>query len=263
MEVSAAGSVAGIDVGWSELRKSSAVCRLDWTSHEIAYEIVRTTAQPAALSASIHRVIDRPVSCVAIDGPLRKGFDEIGTYRIAEQMLTNQKLAIGKPGQSSSPNGKLLNRAANNCAKLAIATGHVGSADHSTAIAREAVVEAFPTSFLGCLIDEPPLFNRKRKKRSDAYFFHLTKSGGLEQLLRHLLPGRALVRPLDSVRDHDDRAGLICAITALCVTCRQFTAVGDDNNGWIILPPRWALAERVWSCLSLGLTDRRLVVVNA
>jgi hypothetical protein len=35
---------------------------------------------------------------------------------------------------------------------------------------------------------------------------------------------------------HDDRAAHVCALTALCVAARDYTAVGDED-GWIILPP--------------------------
>jgi len=39
-----------------------------------------------------------------------------------------------------------------------------------------------------------------------------------------------------AVTNHDDRAALVCALTALCVAARDYTAVGDED-GWIILPP--------------------------
>jgi hypothetical protein len=39
------------------------------------------------------------------------------------------------------------------------------------------------------------------------------------------------------VTNHDDRAALICALTALCVAAGDFTAVGDAD-GWIVPPPR-------------------------
>jgi predicted RNase H-like nuclease len=47
--------------------------------------------------------------------------------------------------------------------------------------------------------------------------------------------------------NHDDRAALICALTALSVAADDFTAVGDAD-GWIVLPPRpfvrsWARAD--------------------
>jgi hypothetical protein len=54
--------------------------------------------------------------------------------------------------------------------------------------------------------------------------------------LQHILPGRTVRGALEAVTNHDDRAALVCAITALCIAANNFTAVGDDD-GWIILPP--------------------------
>jgi hypothetical protein len=31
---------------------------------------------------------------------------------------------------------------------------------------------------------------------------------------------------------------LACALTAICFAANDFTAVGDNNDGWIILPSR-------------------------
>ena len=56
--------------------------------------------------------------------------------------------------------------------------------------------------------------------------------------MRELLGGQQRWERLPcEVKNHDDRAALVCALTALCVAARQFTAVGDDDYGWIILPP--------------------------
>ena len=54
------------------------------------------------------------------------------------------------------------------------------------------------------------------------------------------MPGRIIVIDLTSVINHDDRAELICAFTALCVAAGDFVAVGDAD-GWIVLPPRCAI----------------------
>lgn len=36
---------------------------------------------------------------------------------------------------------------------------------------------------------------------------------------------------------HDDRSALVCALTALCLVSDDFVAVGDEEDGWIVLPP--------------------------
>ena len=142
---------------------------------------------------------------------------------------------IGKPGQSSAPVGKLLNLHANHCTRIA-GYGLLGEARHSVRIYRSAIAEAFPSSFLGVMIKEPKTIAVRRGNRSDKFFVHLTQSGTLERLILHCLPGRAMAGDLTAVRNHDDRAALVCAVTALCVASGGYSAVGDDN-GWIILPP--------------------------
>ena len=37
--------------------------------------------------------------------------------------------------------------------------------------------------------------------------------------------------PFEDVTNHDDRAALICALTALCVAAGDYTAVGDTDGG--------------------------------
>lgn len=116
------GAVLGVDVGFSPTRRSSAVCRLEWDEHRIAWTIRRFCAQPEEQEEVIRAVAGcGRLEAAAFDGPLRSGFDEIGRYRVAERMLTRRLGArIGKPGQSSTPVGKKLNHAANDCANVVL-----------------------------------------------------------------------------------------------------------------------------------------------
>ena len=70
----------------------------------------------------------------------------------------------------------------------------------------------------------------------------LAEDGTLARLLAHHLPDRLLEQNFGSVTNHDDRAALVCAITALGVASIDYTAVGD-GDGWIILPPAAFIAD--------------------
>lgn len=245
------GSVLGVDVGYSTNRKSSAICRIDWTENTCSWALARFRAVEPERSSTIAQVSgDSPIEAAAFDGPLRGGLDHIGRYRLAECVLTKgfQPL-IGKPGQSNSPVGRSLNEAANKCASAVINSckARLVPAQHTKAIHSRAIAEAFPSAFLGVMIESPASLNAKRKGRSDIFFKYLIESGTLHELLRYLLPNRKLGLEISTITNHDERAAFVCALTALCVASRDFMAVGDQD-GWIILPPQafvmpWAIRQ--------------------
>ena len=195
----------------------------------------------------------RECLAVAIDGPLRRGFEPIGRYRSAERILSRGKLAkrIGKPGQSNSPNGRELNTQANLAAKTVKRLCRMRRAGHDERIDERAVVEAFPTSFLGVMVRTPESLSGGA--RSDGYFSHLDgreRAGRtLADLVERLVGAKEWREPIHSLTNHDDRASFVCAVTALCVAYGEYAAVGDREDGWIVLPPRWAFEEWAWEAL--------------
>lgn len=241
--ISLNGHVLGVDVGFSPSKRSSAVCRLDWTAEGISWRIERYRAIEAERAAALSRVAgNAQLQAAAFDGPLRADLAEIGRYRAAERMLTRRlQPYIGKPGQASAPVGRRLNTAANDIAKLTLELGDVGAARADFRIHDRAIYEAFPSSFLGLMLPNPNMLTVRRGDRSDIYFQHATLTGLLARLFHRLLPGRKLQRDFASVTNHDDRAALVCAVTALCVAAGELTAVGDDD-GWIVLPPQAFIA---------------------
>ncbi|MDE0366345.1 MAG: hypothetical protein OXP09_12315 [Gammaproteobacteria bacterium] len=254
----AEGNVLGIDVGWSEKQESSAVCRLSWNKDSINWRVCRFRANDDDRRNTIHDVAGtNKILAVAIDGPLRRNFDEIERYRSAERVLSRGELLkrIGKPGQSSSPNGKKLNWQANLAATTVKDWCEVGDASHDQAIDEYAVVEAFPTSFLGVMVRCPERLSAG--ERSDRYFGHLDGHEGpdrsLSQLIECLLGPKSWEKHIHSLTNHDDRAAFVCAITGLCIACGEYTAVGDSRDGWIILPPKWAFEEWAWEAIVANL----------
>jgi len=232
-----AGAVLGVDVGFSPARASSAVCRLSWTPTRVAWTIQRFRAIAAERDAAIAAVAGAdPLLAAALDGPLAPGLGIIGAYRTAERLLTRRLgRRIGKPGQANAPVGIALNQAANDCARSVLAHSRLGPATHAVAIHERAIAEAFPSSFLGLMIADPAAIAVVRNNRSDLFYEHLDQAGTLVRLTAHLLPGRTPAA-FASVTNHDDRAALVSALTALCLAAGDYTAVGDAQS-WIILPP--------------------------
>jgi hypothetical protein len=256
--IASSGSVIGVDVGFSAARRSSAICRLDWSLNTVEWEIDRFRALEAERTRAIANVATgHLIAAAAFDGPVRKGFDLIGRYRTAERMLTRRLgRLIGKPGQSSAPVGKLLNFHANECARELVAHCEVMDARHESRIDRKALVEAFPSSFLGMMIPNPAELVTKRGDRSDKFFEVLLETGRLRELIDYLFPGRRIAMELSRIVNHDDRAAYVCALTAACVASGDFVATGDDD-GWICLPPRSFIEPLQWSMLTDNAHEER------
>lgn len=245
-----AGAVLGVDVGFSPTRRSSGVCRLDWSRDEIGWQLARFRAVEPERTETLLRLVDRPLLAAAFDGPLAPGFGVVGHYREAERRLTRGfGTLIGKPGSSGSPVGRLLNAAASTCATIVRDTGRVAPARHAEAIDRAALVEAFPSSYLGLMIVVPKALVVRRGDRSDVFYEHLAGNGRLDEILAHLLPGRRASQRFEAVINHDDRAALVCALTALGLAAGKYAAVGDAD-GFVILPPRELMAGWAQAMLS-------------
>jgi hypothetical protein len=54
--------------------------------------------------------------------------------------------------------------------------------------------------------------------------------GVLLALLQYLLPHRTVQTSFADVRHHDERAAVVCALTALCVAVGDYTVVGDKKE---------------------------------
>ncbi len=255
--MTAHGSVIGVDIGCSPKRRSSAICRLNWTETTISWSITRFRAlEPERERTISESVGGGEILAAAFDGSLRRGLDIIGHYRSAERLLTRRLgPLIGKPGQSSTPIGKLLNHHANVCVGHVLAHGAVSDAVHAKQIHPKAVAEAFPSSFLGLMIADPAALAASRSDRSDIFFRHLTVVGTIQALLAHCLPGRRLEADPEKIVNHDDRAAFVCALTALCLVAGDYVAVGDVEDGWIILPPQRFIQPAQWQLLSLNAAE--------
>jgi hypothetical protein len=184
----------------------------------------------------------------------------VTNYRYAERLLTSGfQPRIGKPGQSSSPNGRRLNGEATECAKIVIRRRLVTKASHPENIHSLAVVEAFPTAFLGVLLPDPAGLKTRRRASSDLFYEALSSLGILDDVLRGLLPARSISFDFADFRNHDDRAAVICALSSLCVAAGNYIAIGD-NDGWIILPPFDWMAS--WAHEIFATNSRKMAVLE-
>jgi hypothetical protein len=232
------GQVLGIDVGYSEKSRTTCFCLLRWTPDTATLSFRATTSDSAKRRSALSQLLhDAPnLDAVAVDGPLGSGLCALSEYRAAEALLSQgQMQKRGKPGQTSSPTGQQLHQHANALAALALELGQVADSCHMEPIHPKCVVEAFPNAFLAALMDESD-FGTLSRNASDVYWARLCVSGALPELISKMLPGRVVSPALHEVIDHEERAGTVCALTALSVVRGSYVAVGDPVCGDIILP---------------------------
>ena len=103
-------------------------------------------------------------------------------------------------------------------------------------ICEYAVVEAFPNAFMAALLSDEwfkQTGKTVRSKWSDRYWEAvLGESDGLPRLFSALsLDWFSARYCLASISNHDERAALVCAVTALVVARRRYCAVGCHKTG--------------------------------
>lgn len=234
------GSVAGLDVGYSESTASTGLCVLTWNESSVTWTCsnARSDDQDRQQKLLALAPVDKRVAAAAVDGPLVPGLKLHSRYRACEAILSCGVLqGRGKPGPTNGGSGPRLHQEARRLGGFALDQLEVGMANHVCSIHERAIVEAFPNLFLGTLCDENNYPERPSKKRkwTDTLFPLVSEKLGL--LLRCLLPNREITGRWDLV-DHEEIASFTCAVTALCAASGRYSGVGADDDGWIILPPR-------------------------
>lgn len=188
---------------------------------------------------------DGPYDLIAIDGPITPEKNDPNVRRSVETLFQRGKFQRRcKPGASHvRGTGQQLREAAGEAAdKLA----SINPAEISTIrrVRAGAVVEAFPNAFLGVCISEDvysSMPSLRRGRKFDWLYEQWTESrvtGRWAQ--RSSAEISLLVSRMSKVSNHDERAVLVCLVTAACVAAGSFTAIGDDRGGWFYLPP-WSM----------------------
>ena len=208
---------------------------------------------------------------VGIDGPLARNLNKVNRYRSADALLSRGHFQRrGKPGPTNSPTGRDLHAHATKLAMLVLNLQSEGyfdlqDADHPDHIHEACILEVFPTSFLAVLLtdadhtavaDQYAHSKVPRGMKSDKFWEKAIEMRALQCLVQTLTGFKP--EGLESIKDHDHRAAFICALAALCVAKNQYVAVGDPEDGHIVLPPilqPWAedsLRKNVGSVRKLG-----------
>jgi predicted nuclease with RNAse H fold len=231
----------GLDVGFSATRRSSGVARLGPGGD------VRVGHTTSAWEARRELTGTERADVVAIDAPYTTS--AAGAARSCERVLARGAFQRRcKPGLSHvRGTGRTFRAAGWDSARQlkALAPARALAAEFPRVDGCN-VVEAFPNAWLGVclpaeLYAEPARLRRGRK--FDWLYDHACRLGLFRGWTAELgLPGDSLARECASNRHHDERAALVCLLTAAAVARGRYVAVGDRASGYIFLPP--------WPCWS-------------
>lgn len=250
-------NVLGIDVGYSKTRASTGVC-------------IAGPNAPAPWRATIHRESrvrnipqDMKFAVVAIDGPVIPSTADKYFMRRSESIFIRKPFHNRcKPGVTHKGSGQ----------EFRAATASIIEQFKEHAVADSALrfpriigqtnfVEAFPNAFLGVQLNDALYQTNpapKRGKRFDWLYNCWLESKLNEKLQAELSwDDPSFWYQVATNKNHDERAALICALTAICVVRNKFTAIGDNISGRFFLPPlnRWA----TWAARAIELNNVYIV----
>jgi predicted nuclease with RNAse H fold len=228
-------SLLGIDVGFSERRKTTGIASYAFGQTTVLH-CVGSLPQNRTAVLSGGSLYD----AIAIDGPIVPATTNHGQIiRRCERLLSKGLFGNRcKPGFSHFGTGLKLRKAT-----AAIASEMPGYRQHNSV----PVVEAFPNAFLGVMLDDKThcVFERiPRGKKSDIFFAQASRDCTFDRLFECLGWDDVILR--EQIRavagettriSHEHRAALVCVLTAACAVSGQAAYVGDDVGGSICLPP--------------------------
>ena len=123
-----------------------------------------------------------------------------------------------------------------------------GAVPYPRVQADQNIVEAFPNSFLGVMLDEQVIDDAalNRGEKTDIFFSLCNETGAFRALRQHIgWPDPAFWNAFPTTTQHDELAALVCAATAVCAHVGKYVAVGEPQGGYFFLPP-WPL-WRPWA----------------
>jgi predicted RNase H-like nuclease len=202
------------------------------------------------------------IDVAAIDAPILAN----GSYdqRVCERLFTLGRFQRRcKPGLSHVPGtGRAFREAGQESARqlAEITSGQDLAVKYPRAWGACNLVEAFPNAFIGVLLpggcfDLPKM---RRGQKFDWLYDQCREQHGFDRVI-DVVGTKGLDRVLHFIevnQNHDQRAALICLLTAAAVAAGHYTAVGDPQGGYFVLPPWEVWAS--WAHQELETQRRRM-----
>jgi len=238
-------NIAGIDCGLTLKDPTSGVCRTGAGGFVVGHTYIDKLSRAQILMPVAH------FDCLGIDAPVLPRDVLNYAHRSVESLFMRgvfQKRC--KPGASKvRGTGQSLRRSGCDTAiQFAVETNVQDDVLYPRIQTNQNIVEAFPNAFLGVMLDEQIIDNAlkriSRGEKSDEFFLLCNNHGVFRALEEHLnWEDGDFWNAFPITSHHDDRAALVCAVTAVCAHQGNYVAVGDMAGGYFFLPP-WPLWEQ-------------------
>lgn len=225
--------LAGIDVGFSAVRDSTGLAFLDGEVLTVAKATSDIENRRLKTPAGFQPVV------AAFDGPIASETVKRKCEYTFSKMPFNKRC---KPGLSHFGTGLKLRQA------TAKTIGDFTSIFPEPTV----IVEAFPNLFLGVLVPEEVYLQQPkliRGKRFDWLYDEVIKGGIAESKFQSTLP-QAFWDQWKVEKDHEQRAALVCLLTAALHYHGMSYLAGDEEGGYFCLPLPTFWAE--WAVRGLG-----------
>jgi predicted nuclease with RNAse H fold len=240
-------ALLGVDVGFSESKKTTGLAWFAGSTIETAL----TGSSWEERSHSLPR--DVQFAIAALDAPIVPA-EKRNAFRGCERAFYGGAFWNRcRPGLSHHGRRGLALRDA----------GRQAAQDFSTVLTAVAlpfgpsvfpmkpIIEAFPNAFMGVLLPAAAFAGWNKslgKTKSDWLYERVVEAGLFRKLLSKLnLASPSIQRKFEEAQHHDERAALICLLTAMFARSGDAVIVGDTDGGWFWLPPNslwdpWASA---------------------
>jgi hypothetical protein len=122
------------------------------------------------------------------------------------------------------------------------------------------IVEAFPNAFIGVTLAEAKFESTPGRGDKFDWLYDAWIESKVPNRLKAVLDWdrENFWRAVNDNKHHDERAALVCAITALCVLRGVYVAVGEPSGGYFFLPPWQMWADWAQDAINRHRVDGRL-----
>ncbi len=251
-------NVAGIDVGLTLVDRTSGVCRTGDDGEAVTRTYIDRLSRAHALGTKV--ILD----VLAIDAPVLPRHELHYRPRACEKVFVwgafQKRCKCGETQVSGT--GQALRRAG-------VDTAHAFAVDVATnecaarfprVFADHNIVEAFPNAFIGVTLPDEQFGSAPGRGQKFDWLYDRWINWKVTDNLKAVLSWKraAFWHAVMENKDHDERAALVCALTAVCVLRGLYVAVGEPLGGYFFLPPWDCWSEWARVALNRSRGDRRL-----